>query len=411
MQALSRAYRFYIGSFTGFSREVWLLALVTFVNRAGTMVVPFMSLYLTKDMGLTKGEVGWIMSSFGAGSVVGSWLGGKLTDKLGFYDIMIGALLTSGIAFILLQYVHGFWPFCAGVFVLLLLSDAFRPAMFVAIRAYARPENRTRAVTLLRLAINLGFSLGPALGGLIIAGWGYSGLFWVDGLTCLAAMGIMLAYIPRKQAMKDGEAARSTAQRSPYRDGPYLFFWITLVLIGIAFLQYFSTMPLYYSEVHHLSEFAIGLIFGLNGLLIFLTEMPLIKYCEDRNFDRIGVMIISAALIGGSFLVLNLFPVLAFVWIGMVLLTVGEMLNFPFMNGFAYSRAEKGPPGAYMALFTIGWSVSHIIGHTLGLNLIARFGYETTWYLFTGLLVVSMGMLMVLKRMVAWEKVREAAGP
>ena len=130
---LTRAYRYYIGSFSGLSREVWLLAFITFVNRAGSMVVPFLSLYLTKDMGLSLEQVGWIMSSFGAGSVVGSWLGGKLTDKLGFYDIMSATLLTSGVAFILLQYADGFWPFCAGVFVLMLLSDAFRPAMFVAI--------------------------------------------------------------------------------------------------------------------------------------------------------------------------------------------------------------------------------------------------------------------------------------
>lgn len=408
MQALSRAFSFYIGSFTGFSREVWLLALVTFVNRAGTMVVPFMSLYLTKDMGLTKEEVGWIMSSFGAGSVVGSWLGGKLTDKLGFYDIMVGALLTSGLAFIVLQYVHGFWPFCIGVFVLLLLSDAFRPAMFVAIRTYAKPENRTRAVTLLRLAVNLGFSLGPALGGLIIAGWSYSGLFWVDGVTCLAAMGIMLLFIPRKQALKDNAAARSTAQRSPYRDGPYLFFWLIMVLIGIAFLQYFSTVPLFYSEVHHLSEFTIGLLFGLNGLLIFLTEMPLIKYCEDRKFDSISIMVLSVAFIALTFLVMNAFPTGTFLWVGMVLLTVGEMLNFPFMNNFAYGRADQGPPGAYMALFTIGWSVSHIIGHTLGLNLITWFGYAITWYIFAAVLVLAMGMLFLLKRMVDAEKASTA---
>ncbi len=408
MTSLHRAYRFYIGSFSGLSREVWILALITFVNRAGTMVVPFLSLYLTKDLGLSLEQVGWIMSCFGAGSVLGSWVGGKLTDRLGFYDIMIGALLTSGVAFILLQYVKGYEAFCAGVFVLMLLSDAFRPAMFVAIRSYARPEARTRAVTLLRLAINLGFSLGPAVGGLIIAAWSYGGLFWVDGLTCLAAMALMLARLPRKQAMKDGETARSTPQRSPYRDGPYLFFLFTVVLVGIAFLQYFSTLPLYWSEVHHLDEFDIGLLLGMNGLLIFLTEMPLIKYCEDRAFDRIGVMVVSVALIALSFVVLNLFPVFAFLWIGMLLVTLGEMLNFPFMNRFANDRADHGRPGAYMALFTIAWSVSHIIGHTLGLNLIARFGYEATWWLFTGVLVVAMVMLFFLKRMVEGEKTGDA---
>lgn len=403
MRCLSKAYRFYLGSFAGLSREVWLLALITLVNRAGTMVVPFLSLYLTKDMGLSLQEVGWIMSAFGAGSVLGSWLGGKLTDHFGFYDIMISALLTSGVAFIGLQFVKGFWPFCAGVFALMVLSDGFRPAMFVAIRSYATPESRTRSVTLIRLAINLGFSLGPAIGGLIIAAWSYGGLFWVDGLTCLAAMGLMWAGLPRAQAHKEEATPNPTAERSPYRDRVYLFFLASLVLVGVAFLQYFSTVPLFYSEVHHLSEFGIGLLLGMNGLVIFLTEMPLVKYCEDRDFDRVQVMIVSVALIALSFVVLDLFPIIAFLWIGMLLVTVGEMLNFPFMNRFAYDRADHGPPGAYMALFTIGWSVSHIIGHTLGLNLIARFGYPMTWYFFSAILVVAMGMLFVLKGMMRRE--------
>ena len=404
MHLLKRGYQYYIGSFAGLPRAVWLLALVTFVNRAGTMVVPFLSLYLTKDMGLTLEEVGWIMSCFGAGSVLGSWLGGKLTDKLGFYDVMVGALLTSGIAFIALQYVTGFVPFGIGVFVLLVFSDAFRPAMFVAIRGYATPETRTRSVTLIRLAINLGFSMGPAIGGLIIATWSYGGLFWVDALTCFAALGLLWTELPRKAAMKDGDAARSTATRSPYRDGPYLFFLLTTVLICIPFLQYFSSIPLFYSEVHGMSEFAIGVLLGVNGLLIFLLEMPLIKYCEDRAFDRMRILVMSVALFALSFVVLNVFPTIAFLWVGMVLVTVGEMLNFPFMNRFAFDRAEHGATGAYMALFTISWSVAHIIGHTLGLNLIAQFGYELTWYIFTAMLVVAMGMLMVLDRMMKSEK-------
>jgi predicted MFS family arabinose efflux permease len=290
----------------------------------------------------------------------------------------------------------------------LLLSDAFRPAMFVAIRAYAPPESRTRAVTLIRLAINLGFSLGPAIGGLIIATWSYSGLFWVDGVTCLAAMALMLVALPRKQARKDDQAAKTGALRSPYRDGPYLFFLVTTVLICVPFLQYFSTIPLFYSEVHRMSEFAIGVLLGMNGLLIFLIEMPLIKYCEDRAYDRMRILVISVALFALSFVVMNVFPNIAFLWVGMVLATVGEMLNFPFMNRFAYDRAEQGSPGAYMGLFTISWSVAHIIGHTLGLNLIAQFGYEVTWWLFTGVLVVAMGMLFFLKRMVAAEKLNAA---
>jgi len=403
VQFFSRAYHYYIHSFEGLRREVWMLAAVTFVNRAGTMVVPFLSLYLTKDMGLSMEQVGWIMSCFGLGSVLGSWLGGKLTDRLGFYDVMIGALVASGIAFILLQFVQGFVPFCFGIFALTLVSDTFRPAIFVALRAYAKPENRTRAVTLIRLAINLGFSLGPAIGGLIIAGLGYSGLFWVDGITCLVAVGIMLYWLPRKQAQQNDQATRSTATRSPYSDGPYWLFLLTMVLISVPFLQYFSTIPLFYSEVHNLSETYIGVLLGLNGLLIFLIEMPLIKFCEDRKFDLYRILLISVVLFALSFAVLNWFPVIGFLWVGMTLMTVGEMLNFPFMNRFAYDRSDQGPPGAYMALFTMSWSVAHIFGHTLGLNLIAQFGYTSTWYIMAGIMVLAMGLLVVLKRMMESE--------
>jgi len=405
MTALTRAYRFYLDSFKGFRREVWVLAAATFVNRAGTMVVPFLSLYLTKSMGLSLPQVGWVMSSFGLGSVIGAWLGGRLSDRIGFHQVMVGTLITSGLAFLLLQFVQGFVPFCIGVFVLMLLSDGFRPAMFVALRSYARPENRTRAVTLIRLAINLGFSMGPAIGGLIIAGWSYQGLFWMDGLTCLAAACLILVGLPRKRATPEERAQAALATRSPYRDRPYLFFLLTSVLITIPFLQYFSTVPVFYNEVHHMSEATIGLLLGMNGLLIFLFEMPLIKYTEIKGIGRFIILRFSVLFFALSFAVLNLFPSIAFLWVGMVLATMGEMLNFPFMNRFAMDRSDHGPPGSYMALFTISWSVAHIFGHTLGLNLVAHFGFTVTWWLFIAMLALGMGMFFVLERMMHREKV------
>ena len=174
--------------------------------------------------------------------------------------------------------------------------DASRPAIFVALRSYAKPENRTRAVTLIRLAINLGFSFGPAIGGFLIATAGYGGLFWVDGLTCIAAAALMLVNACRQGPVTDGAAARTAPDRSPYTDGPYLLFLFSMVLISIPFLQYFSTVPLFYSEVHGLSEQWIGILLGVNGLLIFLVEMPLIKYCEDKAIDRFRIMRFSVLL-------------------------------------------------------------------------------------------------------------------
>jgi hypothetical protein len=94
------------------------------------------------------------------------------------------------------------------------------------------------------------------------------------------------------------------------------------------------------------------------------------------------VLVIRVVFIPCSFVLLNAFPRIAFLWIRMFFLTIGEMLYFPFMNRFACDRSEQGQPGTYMALFTISWSVAHIIGHTLGLDLIPLFGYATAWSMF-----------------------------
>jgi predicted MFS family arabinose efflux permease len=185
---LKTAFTQYINNFRGFSREIWILTLVTFINRAGTMVLPFLSKYLNEDLHFSYSDVSWIMVSFGLGSMLGSWLGGKLSDKIGFYKIMIFSLFTSGVLLFFIQYITSFWGLCIGMFILMVIADMFRPAMFVSLGAYAKPENRTRALTLVRLAVNLGFAAGPAFGGLIIMGIGYKGLFWVDGASCIISI-------------------------------------------------------------------------------------------------------------------------------------------------------------------------------------------------------------------------------
>ena len=223
---IQKAFRNYISNFQGFSREVWILTLVTFINRAGTMVLPFLSKYLHEDLHFSLTQVGTIMVFFGFGSMLGSWLGGKLSDIIGFYKIMIFSLLVSGLMFFGLQYVTSFYGLCLSVFLIMSVSDMFRPAMFVSLGAYAKPENRTRALTLVRLAINLGFAAGPALGGLIIMSIGYKGLFWVDGLTCIIA--ILIFWIKVKEKKKstylDKNQPGEVLVESVFKDYLRLFF-------------------------------------------------------------------------------------------------------------------------------------------------------------------------------------------
>ena len=106
----------YINNFKGFSREIWILTMITFINRAGTMVLPFLSKYLKEDLHFTYSQIGWILGCFGAGSMIGAWLGGKLSDKIGFYKIMIFSLFTSGLFFYFIQFVTNFTGLCICMF-------------------------------------------------------------------------------------------------------------------------------------------------------------------------------------------------------------------------------------------------------------------------------------------------------
>lgn len=400
---LQRLFRAYIGSFGDLRREVWLLAFITFINRAGTMVIPFLSLYLTRNRGFSLEDVGWILTFFGLGSVAGSWLGGKLVDKIGHYKTMALSLLISGVFFIFLQFPTSFWGICAGIFMVMLVADAFRPAVFVAINAYSKPQNRTRSVTLIRLAINLGFSAGPAVGGLIIAGAGYSGLFWVDGITCILAGVLLLKLLHPKKAVENPKELIAIP-KSTMKDKPYLVFIGAMILFGFVFLQYFSAMPLYYARVHSLDEFQIGLLLGLNGFLIFLFEMPLIKYLESKVRSTLFHVITGTLLVALSFLLINLFGWVGIVIVGMIFLTLGEMIAFPFSNSFALKRAEGGKQGSYMALYSIAFSIGHIFGHNTGMQLIDKFGYVLTWNVMILLSLISCGLLVYVMFLVKKEE-------
>ncbi|MBC3758804.1 MFS transporter [Hyunsoonleella sp. SJ7] len=400
---MGKLFNNYLNTFNGLSREVWWLALITLINRAGTMVIPFLSLYLTEDLDFTLSNVGTVMACFGLGSVVGSWLGGKLTDVIGYYKVMVRSLISTGILFIALQFLHTFYALCLGIFLVMVVADMFRPAMFVAMSAYSKPENKTRSVTLIRLAINLGFSAGPAVGGLIIASIGYGGLFWVDGITCiLATILLVMVLNPRKSKVQD--AIKVEHPQSAYADKSFMIFLVSMFLFGFIFLQYFSTMPLYYRDRHVLSEIEIGLLMGMNGFVIFLLEMPLISWLEKTGWSKITLILMGTFLTALSFLVLNFTHWTGILIIGMALMTIGEMIAFPFSNAFAYERASKGNQGEYMALYTISFSLSHIFSHKIGMEMVADLDYDNTWYIITAIGAICVFLLFFLKNHLRSEK-------
>jgi len=398
-------FKKYIDNFRGFSREVWILAVVTFINRAGTMVLPFLSKYLKEDLGFSYSQVGWIMVCFGVGSLVGSWLGGKLTDKIGFYKIMIFSLMTSGVFFLFFQYITSFVGLCIGIFIIMIVADMFRPAMFVSLGTYAKPENRTRALTLVRLAVNLGIALGPALGGLIIMGIGYSGLFWVDGLSCILAIGIFALLVKEVKPNLKQQKDKNQIQEKTYiwKDAPFLFFLINSFLMAMIFFQLYTTLPLYHHDKYLLTEFQTGLLMTLNGLLIFLFEMPFVSYFEQKKSNHLKIILFGSLLMSLSFAVLLLDAWVGILIVSIVLMAFGIMFVFPFSNAFALSRAPKGKEGLYMGYYTMSFSVAHIASSKTGMEIIDNFGYLTNWMVMFLLGIIGTSLIIVIHKKVRIE--------
>ena len=390
----------YINNFRGFTREVWILAIITFINRAGTMVFPFLSKYLKEDLHFTLDEVGWVLVCFGLGSAVGSWLGGKLTDKIGFYKIMVFSMITSGLLFFIIQYVKTFPGLCIAMFCIMVIADMFRPAMFVSLGTYAKPENRTRAFTLVRLAINFGFMAGPALGGLIILGIGYKGLFWADGITCITSILIFALLVKEKKRNKEENQITDSERekRTVATDKPYWLFLFCSFITAMVFFQLFTTLPLYHNEQYGLSEFQTGLLMSFNGFLVLLCEMPIVGYAERKHIQKIKPIALGAVLMGLSFYTLLFKGWGGILVVSMFIISYAEMFNFPFSNGFAMNRAPRGREGQYMAFYTMMFSLAHIVSGKTGLAIIDKWGYETNWIIMGSAGILSAVLLIFLQK-------------
>lgn len=396
----------YINNFKGFPREIWVLTIITFINRAGTMVVPFLSKYMKDDLHFSYSQIGWIMVCFGLGSIVGTWVSGKLIDKIGFYKIMVFSLFSSGIIFIALQQLKSFESLCIGIFILTSVADMFRPAMLVSLNSFTKKENRTRALTLVRAAVNLGFLFGPALGGLLIMNMGYEYLFYTDGATCILAVLVFVVFVKEKKLpFKIKNKITSLGSKNiAFKDKSFVLHLFISMISGVLFFQIFTTLPLYHKEQFDLPEFYSGLLLGVNGLIMLFFELPIVNYVEKINANRLKVISIGVLLMAISFALLYFVKVQEILVIMMIFMTFGAMLTFPFANSFAMSRAHTGHEGKYMAIFTMSYSFAHIFSAKTGMEIIQKYGYETNWFFMSGLGFLAFIMIFWLNSVVKKEK-------
>jgi MFS family permease len=406
---LNKTITLYKESFADLSKDIWLLSFVMLVNRSGSMVIPFLSIYFTGGLEMTYTKAGILMTIFGLGTVAGQWLGGKLTDTIGYYPVQFWSLLISGFAYISLIFVKSFEVWCIAIFLTGIILDAFRPANMASIGVYSKPQNQTRSLTLIRLAVNLGFAVGPAAAGIISATMGFKWLFIIDGLTCIGAAILFRLLLENKGIVVKNESETVNGEKeedfepeekrisnimtggydSPYKDKYFMIFVLANLFMVVAFLQFVFTLPVYFEQHLGLSKQSIGYLLGLNGFLIFLVEMPIIYLLEQKD------QVLKTLTLGMLFFVFTFASLAISQWAGVaviaiLLITFGEIVNFPFAATFALKRANPENRGVYMGTFGFSWTIGNVIAPILGMKLAEVFGFPTMWTVMACLCVMSM---------------------
>lgn len=360
-------------------REIWVLSAAMLVNRIGTMILPFLVLYLTKELHFSDSRAGAMFAFYGAGTLIASPASGALSDAFGALRVMRVSLIGAGLVALVFPFVRGFVPVAAVTLALSLLTELFRPASMTIVSQFADPERRKPAFALTRLAINLGMSIGPAIGGLL-AGISFVALFWVDGLTSLAAalvlfLALTLRAAPR--ATQPDPARKSGISFRALRDPRMAWLLIAQVPIGIVFFQFESAMPLFLVREMHFSATTYGLLFTINTVLIVALEIPL--NLATAHWSHRRTLSIGALLVGLGFGVLAFAGGTWVVVLSVVAWTFGEMVLFPGLSAYVADISPDDRRGEFMGLYLMSFGLSFSIGPWLGTAVLDRFGATSLW--------------------------------
>ena len=364
----------------GLPREVWLLFATNLINRAGTMILPFLVLYLTRELRFSPGRAGMMLAVYGATAIVAGPISGKLTDRIGALPIMRASLISTGLMLLVFPFARSFGSVMLLTIVWSGCAELFRPASLAAVTHVVPAHQRKAAFALNRLAINLGMSIGPALGGFLAAA-SFRAMFIVDAVTTLVA-GAVLALTPWRALTGVGTPEwesedRHAARTSIFRDHSFLIFLAGVLLVGIVFFQHEAAMPLYLVRYLGLSPAFYGMLFTVNTLLIVALEVPL--NTATAHWPNTRALIVGSVLFAVGFGALAVIASPAGVIATVVVWTFGEMMLFPAMAAHLGDIAPENQRGSYMGTYSMALSVAFTLGPWMGTHILDAFGPVAVW--------------------------------
>ena len=359
--------------------DMWALFFTSLINRSGTMVIPFLALYLTKKIGATPAEAGTALLVYGAAAFLAAPLTGKLSDRIGSIKVMKFALYGSGLLFFAYSFISDYNWILVATFVLAAVNEAFRPANLSLITEIVTPSQRRMAFALNRLAINAGMSIGPVIGGFLTL-IDYHYLFYANAVASIAA-GIYFSSV-KWSSLASQESGVKVADESKIRfailnDKYFLFFLFAVIPANLVFFQHLGALPLYIVDDLGFTTAAFGLFGAINTVTIIFLEVPLNNWMNDTPYKKslmIGALLAGIGF-GGFAIATTTFPLI----VAIVVFTFGEMIFFPVTAAYTSEIAPADRRGEYMGYYQMTFSFAFSAGPWLGTIVYQNYGSVILW--------------------------------
>jgi predicted MFS family arabinose efflux permease len=374
-------------------RMAWVLAVMVFICRIGAMVKLFMALYLRQTLGFSQESVGWMLSGYGLGLLIGAFCAGGMSDRVPAVRLTKVALIGSVTALLLLAHQEQAEWIALTLFVSGLLDGGLRTLHQRLIMDFCAVACRPAAQSLSRAAVNLGMACAAMSGG-VLASSDLHLMFYFGALLMLLASG-WFEWACRRWGRGSATVTPSYAgteqSASAYRDRTYLVFLVGCTLVGLAYEPVYSVLGNYLVEYYGLEMAAVGWQYALNGFLIVVLQVPLTRLSDPWGVRRqllLGCLLLAAGLL--------ILPSGVGLWracASTLFWTLGEILFMQAMGVFVMQRAEAGRSGHYFGLYTMFWSAATLLSPAVSGQVYGTLGGQAVWLLCGCLALLAMLMM------------------
>jgi len=379
------------GIYNDFPKKFWVVVGSRFIDGIGnTLLFPFFSLYITQKFNVGMTQAGLVLGTFSAFGLIGSMIGGALTDKLGRKSLIIFGLVFSAISTLSLGLVNEFTVLLPLAVIIGLLSNIGGPAHQAMVADLLPEDKRQEGFGILRVVGNMAWIIGPTIGG-FIASRSYFALFVLDAIFSCIVAAIVFFNIPetKPETTKEPESMLSTfaGYRVVLRDYAYLAFLVVSMLMGIVYQQMYNSLSVYLRDNHGIEPQGYGFLMTTSAITVIIFQ-----FATTRMIKKKPAFIMMALGVFFYMIGFGMFGIVSAYWLfaaAVVIITIGEMVIMPTASALATNFAPEDMRGRYMAVFGLSWAIPATVGPSLAGLILDNYDPNLLWYIGAGICALA----------------------